>query len=209
MPGTAEILRGLGEIADSWQALAVLWHIYFGLFGAAALVGWRPSSQFVAALLIPPLASVSILAWMQGNPFNGTLFGILSVALIVLVRSMSVAQVVLASPFFLVLGTLLFAFGWAYPHFFEEDPGLANFYAAPLGVIPCPTLSVAVGITLIFCGLGSRVWSLVLSLVALFYGFLGSLYLDVTIDWVLTGGAVILLVLVIQRAVGSSNLSTA
>ena len=199
MPSAAEILESLATIAGSWQTLAVLWHIYFGLFAAAALLGWRPPSRLASALLIPPVASVGVLAWMHGNPFNGTLFGVLSVALIALHRSMSVRPIMLASPFLIVLGAFLFGFGWTYPHFLEEEPGLAYLYAAPLGLIPCPTLSVVVGIATLFRGLGSRAWSLVLSLVALFYGLFGSLYLGVTIDWILAGGGVTLFVLVMQQ----------
>lgn len=188
-------------IANAWTTLAVLWHIYFGVFAAAALFNWRPSNRLAGALLIPPLASVSVLAWMQGNPFNGALFGVLSVTLFALLRSTSDTRVMPASPFFFVLGALLFGFGWSYPHFFEGEPGTAYLYAAPLGLIPCPTLSVLVGMATIFRGFESRAWSVVLSSVALFYGLFGSLYLGVTVDWILVGGAVTLLILVMQRRV--------
>lgn len=202
MPSAEEILEGLGTIASSWQALAVLWHVYFGLFAAAALLGWRPSSRLVGALLIPPVASVSVLAWMQGNPFNGTLFGMLSVVLVGLLRSMSAKPVKPASAFLVVFGSFLFGFGWTYPHFFEGEPGSVYLYAAPLGLIPCPTLSMAVGIATIFRGLRSPAWSLVLTAAAFFYGLFGALYLGVTIDWILVGGGVSLLIPAIQQAAG-------
>lgn len=204
MPSAAEILESLTTIANSWKILAALWHVYFGLFAAAALLGWRPSGRLAGALLIPPLASVSVLAWMQGNPFNGTLFGVLSAALTALLRSMSLRPVLPASPFFLVLGSLLFGFGWAYPHFLGGDPGFAYLYAAPLGLIPCPTLSIVVGIATIFRGLDCRTWSFVLISMALFYGLFGSLHLGVTIDWILTGGGVTLLILVMQQPADGS-----
>jgi len=202
MPSAEEILEGLGTIANAWQALAVLWHVYFGLFAAAALRGWRPPIRLVGALLIPPLASVSVLAWMQGNPFNGTLFGVLSVVLVGLLRGMSAKPVMPASPLFLVLGSLLFGFAWTYPHFLEGEPGSAYLFAAPLGLIPCPTLSMVVGIATIFRGLRSPAWSLVLAAAALFYGLFGALHLGVTIDWILAGGGVSLLILAIQQAAG-------
>jgi hypothetical protein len=44
-------------------------------------------------------------------------------------------------------------------------------------------------------------WSLVLASAALFYGAFGALYLGVTIDWVLAGGGIGLLVLSIHHAV--------
>lgn len=198
MPSAAEILESLAMIANACTTLAVLWHIYFGVFAAAVLFGWRPSNRLAGALLIPPLASVSVLAWTQGNPFNGAIFGMLSVTLFALLRSMNVTRVLPASPFFFILGALLFGFGWSYPHFFEGETGAAYLYAAPLGLIPCPTLSVSVGIATIFRGFGSRAWPLVLSSVALFYGLFGSLYLGVDVDWILVGGAVTLPILVMQ-----------
>jgi hypothetical protein len=59
-----------------------------------------------------------------------------------------------------------------------------------------------VGVTVIFRGLHSRVWSLVLATAALFYGAFGALHLGVTIDWMLTGGGIGLLVLSIRQAGG-------
>jgi hypothetical protein len=63
---------------------------------------------------------------------------------------------------------------------------------------------MAAGIAIILSGFRSRVWSLVLTVTALFYGIFGSLYLGVTIDWVLTGGGVTLLILSMSQAVGGN-----
>ena len=205
MPSAAEILESLATISHRWQTLAVLWHVYFGLLAAAAMFGWRPSGRLAGALLIPPIASVSVLAWMQGNPFNGAVIGTLCVALVVLLRAVNNARVMSASSLYVVLGSLLFGFGWTYPHFFEGDPGAAHLYAAPLGLIPCPTLSATVGIAIIFRGLGCRSWSVLLVSVALFYGLFGAVYLGVTVDWILAGGAVTLFIAVMQRPMGGSN----
>ncbi len=202
MPTAGEILEGLTKIADSWRMLAVLWHIYFGLLVVFALLGFRPQNRLVGALLIPLLASVSVLAWINGNPFNGAAFGALSVALVALLWNLSGRPVEWARPTWLLLGLLLVSFGWAYPHFLEEDPASTYLYAAPLGLIPCPSLSLVVGVTIIFSGLHSRVWSLVLASAALFYGVFGALYLGVTIDWMLAGGGIGLLALSIHQAVG-------
>jgi hypothetical protein len=204
MPSAAEILEGLATIANSWQKLAGFWHIYFGLFAVAASIGWRPPSRLAGALLIPPMVSVCVLALVEGNPFNGMLFGRLSIVLVVLLRGLSITPVERASRIWIVLGSLLFGFGWVYPHFLEGEWGLAYLYAAPLGLVPCPTLSMAAGIAIILSGFRSRVWSLVLTVTALFYGIFGSLYLGVTIDWVLTGGGVTLLILSMSQAVGGN-----
>ena len=68
MPSAGEILDGLSEISVSWQALAILWHIYFAAFAIIALSAFFPSNRFVAAVLVPPLASVGVLAWVGRIP---------------------------------------------------------------------------------------------------------------------------------------------
>jgi hypothetical protein len=202
MPSADEILEGLANIAESWRTVAVLWHIYFGLSVVLALFAFRAQNRLVGAFLIPLLASVSVLAWISGNPFNGAAFAALSITLVALLRTLSRRAVERAHPAWLLLGFSLVAFGWAYPHFLEEDPPSTYLYAAPLGLIPCPSLSLVVGVTIIFSGLHSRAWSRVLSFAALFYGVFGALYLGLTIDWVLAGGGIGLLVLSLRQAVG-------
>ena len=39
---------------------------------------------------------------------------------------------------------------------------MAYAYASPFGLLPCPTLSVVIGLTLIFGGLQSTAWSVLL-----------------------------------------------
>ena len=200
MPSAGEILEGLANIAESWRTLALLWHLYFGVLLVFALSGFRAQERLVGALLIPPLVSVSVLAWISGNPFNGTAFCALSITLVALLWNLNGRPVERAHPIWLLLGFSLAVLGWAYPHFLEKDSASTYWYAAPLGLIPCPSLSLVVGVTIIFSGLHSRAWSLVLSSAALFYGVLGALYLGVTIDWVLAGGGIGLLVLSIHQA---------
>lgn len=204
MPSADEILEGLANIARSWRRLAVLWHIYVGLLVVFTLFGLRAQNRLVGALLIPPLASVSVLAWIHGNPFNGATFGALTITLVALLRNLSGRPVQRAHTAWLLLGLSLVAFGWSYPHFLEGGRPATYLYAAPLGLIPCPSLSLVVGVTIIFSGLHSRAWSLVLSSAALFYGFFGAMYLGVTIDWVLAGGGIGLLVLSIHQAMSRS-----
>jgi hypothetical protein len=200
MPSAGEILNGLSTTADSWQPIAVAWHVYFAALAAAFLLAWRPSKWLVAALLIPPHVSVSVMAWIEGNPFNGAVFALLSAVLVLVLRSLSDTPVKMASGSWLAVGALLFGFAWVYPHFLDSDSALIYLYAAPLGLVPCPTLSMAVAATILCQGLGSRIWSLALLIAGLFYGVFGSLYLGVTIDWVLAGGASgLLILLVLQR----------
>ncbi len=198
MPTADVILEGLATIAQSWKTLAVLWHIYCAVLLGVTLTGSRATDRLVGTLLVPLLASVSVLAWISANPFNGTAFGVLSIGLVALLRKLGNRPVERAPLLWLVVGAALVGFGWVYPHFLEQDPAFTYLYAAPLGLIPCPTLSLATGVTIMFSGLHSRAWSLVLACAALFYGAFGALYLGVSIDWVLAGGGLALFALAIS-----------
>ena len=94
----------------------------------------------------------------------------------------------------LFFGTLMFAFGWIYPHFLETSSYLPYLYAAPIGTIPCPTLIIVIGTTLIMDGLGSRTWYAILGLSGLLYGIMGVAYLYLLLDWVLIIGASMILI---------------
>ena len=191
MPTPDQILSGLGQIANTWQSLAVFWHVYFGALALALLLGWRPSVRIAGTLLAVPLLSVSILAWTAGNPFNGTLFAVSGIALIAIALRQPGEPVQIGPAWAVIAGALLLAFGWVYPHFLETTSFLPYLYSAPTGLIPCPTLSAVIGLGLIVGGLGSRAWSLVLGATGLFYGLFGTLRLGVSLDWALVAGAAV------------------
>ena len=144
-------------------------------------------------LLALPLVSVSALAWLAANPFNGTFFALAGIGLAVIAAGLPRTRIQLAPPWAIVAGVLLFAFGWAYPHFLDTRSYLLYLYAAPTGLIPCPTLAIVTGLALIAGGLGSRAWSLVLGGTGIFYGLFGAMRLGVELDWVLPLGALIML----------------
>jgi hypothetical protein len=85
-------------------------------------------------------------------------------------------------------------FGLVYPHFTHTSSPFGYLYAAPTGLVPCPTLSLAIGVALIADGLGSRAFSLVLAAAGLFYGIFGVARLGVLLDVGLVAGAGVLLV---------------
>lgn len=189
MPRPDDIVQGLGVIAREWAALALIWHVYFALFWCAILGGWRPPQPTVAALQLPPLVSVSILAWLGGNPFNGSIFGVLALMLAGICMKLPAQPVSFSASQWIAAGSTLAAFAWIYPHFLNERPPYSYLYEAPLGVIPCPTLSMVVATTLLLKGLGSRAWSVAIGAAGAFYGAFGALRLGVTIDWLLAAGA--------------------
>jgi hypothetical protein len=79
-------------------------------------------------------------------------------------------------------------FGLISSHFVRTGSPVSQFIGAPVGLIPCPSLSLVIG------GLSSRGWSLVLAVAGLFYGVFGATRLGVRIDLFLLAGAAALLV---------------
>lgn len=136
MPTSTEILAGLTALANDWRSLAIAWHLFFGAVLLGVVAGWRPSRRLAGVLLAAPLASVSVLAWAAGNPFNGTAFAILSLGLAALAARLRADPIRIGPPALAVPGALLVAFGWVYPHFLQAGSWIAYVYAAPLGLLP-------------------------------------------------------------------------
>ncbi|MDP1824241.1 MAG: hypothetical protein Q8L48_13390 [Archangium sp.] len=189
MPAPDEILAGLREISNRALAVAVLWHL---LVGAGLWLFWRrgrPGVRGSGALLIAPLISVSVFAWVFGNPFNGLVFAALAAVLALITSQSSLAEVE-RQTWATTLGAMLVTFAWVYPHFLEGREQYAYLIAAPMGLIPCPTLSLVIGLSLLGYGPAGRGWALTLALAGLFYGLFGALRLGVTLDLALLAGAV-------------------
>jgi len=180
MPSAPEILASLTLIANRAWPLAALWHAGLLALVIALLRGWRPRNGALLGMLAAPLASVSVLAFAEGNAFNGGVFAVLAVAGLVAASRATGLVRLAASPVALV-GAGLLAFAWFYPHFLETRPWLYLF-AAPMGLVPCPTLAAVAGCTVACNGLGSRAWSLLVATAALFYGLFGMLRLGVWLD---------------------------
>lgn len=199
MLNAAEILAGLGRIANEAFVHAVLWHVIVGVAAAALSLGWRPSPRLVGGLLCLPLASVSGFAWAFGNPFNGSSFALLTVVLGWMAWRTPKGAVTSSRRWTPALGGLLVAFACSYPHFLVGRPALAYLVGAPLGLIPCPTLSLVIGVALIGCGPNSKGWSFVLAAAGVFYALFGALRLGVVIDLALLAGSI---------AIGAQALTT-
>jgi hypothetical protein len=192
MPTPETILSLAATAANEYRAAAIGWHVVLGALLLALLLGWRPSNRLVGYMLAAPLLSVSALAWASNNPFNGATFVALALVLIGVATSLSTQSVTLAPRPLLLPGTLLVAFGWSYPHFLRTDHWMAYSYAAPFGILPCPTLSAVIGLTLVLGMLRSKLWSMTLAAAGFAYGAIGVFTLGVTLDYGLLAGATML-----------------
>jgi hypothetical protein len=190
MLNAAEILAGLGRITNEAFVHAVLWHVIVGVAAAALWLGWRPSPRLAGGLLCLPLVSVSGFAWAFGNPFNGSSFGLLALLLGWIAWRTPKGAVTSSPRWTTALGGLLIVFAWSYPHFLVGRPGYAYLVGAPLGLIPCPTLSLVIGVGLIGYGPNTKGWSFVLASAGVFYALFGALRLGVVIDLALLTGSI-------------------
>lgn len=193
MPSPEAILECLTSIAHGATSVAVAWHVVLAAVLVALGVGWQPSRRFAASASALPLASVAVLAALYSNPFNAAVMGVGALTLITVGLAQPSQAVRRTSGPLAALALLLIAFGWFYPHFLDDRPALVYLYAAPLGLVPCPTLSALIGLALLARGFESRAWSTVLAGLGLTYAVFGALRLGVTIDALLAVGAVSLL----------------
>jgi len=193
MPTADQIHFGLSEIANSWPYLAIFWHVYFLVIAVLLVFRAGSSARICGLLLSLPLFSVGTLAWMAKNPFNGMVFTALGMVLLVVSSIYSRINTSVSTGWTLGAGILMSGFGFVYPHFIVTESYIEYLYSAPTGLIPCPTLSVVIGLSLILGWHRSRSWSYVLGTTGLFYGIYGATYLGVTLDWVLFVGALLLI----------------
>lgn len=193
MPSADLILANLHTSANQWWPVAALWHVYV-VAVAAYLYIRRPVELRILRLLFAlPLASVGVIAWMTGDFFNAISMALVFTLLIALGLGASAGRVRRGRALPLCLGVSLIALGWAYPHFLDAGAD-AYLYAAPLGVLPCPTLAMLVGVSLVLHAPSSSIYPWVLAGVAASYGLFGALYLGVIIDAWLVAGALFLVV---------------
>jgi hypothetical protein len=194
VPSAQQILDGLTFIANKWQPLAVAWHLALGALLILAFARWWPQTRVIGFLLSLPLISVSVLAWASGNPFNGGVFAALALILAGLAARLPIGSAMRASSWPFFTGVALVVFAWIYPHFLKTDHWIVYAYASPLGLLPCPTLSAVVGVTLITSLRRSRSWSTTLAAVGILYGLIGVFKLGVILDvFLLIGSAMLAL----------------
>jgi hypothetical protein len=193
MPKTEEILAGLQTIVDNQSILAGIWHIALYFLIICFFINWHPTNKILGILVCMPVISVAILAWYYGNPFNGAMFSILAILILIFAFRATGVRISFSTWPFMIIGMIMIAFGFIYPHFTRADSVSEYLYASPFGLIPCPTLSVLIGIILLFNSLGSPAISLSLIVFGLFYGLFGVFKLGVAIDLFLLIGSISLL----------------
>jgi hypothetical protein len=183
VPSPDALLNALGAIANDWRWLAIGWHVLVAGMFLALFAGWRPSARLLGLVLVAPVLSVSVVAWLSGNPFNGTMFAVLAVALFWSAPSFGETSVTFVPSAWLAAGGAIVGFGWTYPHFVRTASWVSYLYASPFGILPCPTLAVVIGVTLMVGHLNATGWKATLLVAGVLYGAIGVFRLGVVLDW--------------------------
>ena len=201
MPPAETVLSWATNVANDWRWLAISWHLALGLLLIAASC-LRVPQRLVARLLLLPIVSVAVLAWLSGNPFNGLMFTVVAALLVRATRDLPWSGATRAAPGWRLAGGALMAFGWFYPHFLITDTWGAYAYASPFGLLPCPTLFVVVGWTLAAGAFRSVNWSALVAAAGVVYGAIGVFTLGVVLDvWLLVGAALLAALVVAELVV--------
>lgn len=187
MPTPTEILESLSRISNDGWFLALVWHALVSVGLLALATGARPSGRVVGLATSTLPASVSAMAFAYGNPFNGAVFALLAAALAGVAARADAAPITVRAGWAGALGAVLAAFGWLYPHFLDASP-TAYLIAAPLGLVPCPTLSMMLGLALLGAGPAGRAWPALLLVAGAFYALVGAFRLGVWIDLIMLVG---------------------
>ena len=194
MPKTEEIISGLQTIVNNYSTVAIIWHVLIYILLAALIFKWEPSNKLLGILICLPLLSVALLAWLTGNPFNGVLFSLMTLLIIIFALKTSNEPITISQVPFMIIGILMIVFGLIYPHFINANSFFKYLYASPVGLVPCPTLSILIGLLLLYSGLSSQSITLAFVVFGLFYGLFGVFKLSVNLDIFLIFGSVSLLV---------------
>jgi hypothetical protein len=194
MPSADEILSALAMLSNKYTVVAILWHaIFVFLLLFSLFEKQKKPNQSASYILCLPLFSVSALAWLTGNLFNGMLFLLAAILLVALSIKERNAEVLVNSKWLKIIGVFVFLSGFFYPHFLYE--GSWNYlYAAPIGIVPCPTLLTVTGFVLMFDIKQSKYWFVVLILLDVFYGLFGVFKLEIFLDLLLIAATIALAV---------------
>jgi hypothetical protein len=194
MPTPEEILDGLALAANKFIWVSITWHLVALVIIVLLISGKTFNTKQIASGMAIFLLSVGIIAVLVRNPFNAIMFALAALLFGFITLKFKPVPVGLKWDFISVAGLILLVFGFIYPHFLNAKMFINYLYASPLGLIPCPTLSAFIGLTMMLHGFGSKKWMLCAALICLFYGIIGVLKLKVYLDVVLIAGALLLLV---------------
>lgn len=170
-------------MANAFWPVAIAWHVVVLVAVCSLAVGWRPRRRVAMQFLALPLFSGAALARLGDNPFNALILTAVGVMAIIASRSVdAISCVRRGDAWMTTTGASAVVYACIYPHFVESDSVLFRTVAAPVGVIPCPTLALVLGFGLLAGNFESRAWSRTIGVAGILYGSFGLLRLRVYLD---------------------------
>lgn len=183
------ILTYIQMVAGKYPVISILLHILIlALIIALFLPGFKQKRIAFNGVLMVIFASVASVALINGNPFNGLFFSILTIfAVVELFRrrnEITVPALTSVDRSTAIRNLLCLAavfVGILYPHFVNVSPAMLLFFS-PMGVIPCPTLTVILGLLNLYYPKINKGLYTVVTIAGMFYGLTGVFLLHVYID---------------------------
>ena len=176
------ILQHLEHLGTTYPWIAVSHHILICL-ALSFLVFWKKSaSRILTAEGVLLLGTVSLTAYLAGNAFTGTIFGTLALFWLSELALNKMSFDPMQTSLFrrlTVAGVLLWAL-W-YPHFIPR-PFTTGWWRGPVGVVPCPTLMLALGYCVAAHPNSNSVLHWLTVICGVFYGLVGFVMLRVWAD---------------------------
>jgi hypothetical protein len=148
MPTADDILDALTLIANEGKSVALTWHVLLFVALATIANGWRPEERTAGALAVLPMVSAAVAAVVFRNPFNVALLALVTLALLVMAVRGERQRVARGPGWMKAVGLATIAYAWVYPHFLTNESPAMYLLAAPVGLLPCPSIAAAIGFVL-------------------------------------------------------------
>lgn len=183
------ILNYIEMVAGKYPVISILLHILIiALIITLFIPGFKQKRLTFDGVLTVIFASVASVALINGNPFNGVVFIILVVFAVFELfqrrNEITVPVFTSVSRGAVIRNLLCMAailVGILYPHFVNVSPALLLFLS-PIGIIPCPTLTVALGLLNLYYPKTNKGLYTVVTIAGMFYGLTGVFLLHVYTD---------------------------
>lgn len=191
MPSPRQILEQLTRLATEGRTLGLLWHVV--VLAALAFVvarKWEGRASLAVATVFP-MFTASLVAFATGNWVNGLVLDLGALTMIVISRKFAGTLIEIGRPIPFTIGVATLLYALFYTHF-TPIRSWTDVWMTPIGVLPCPTMALVIGLGLMAGGFRSRAWSLTAAVLGLGYSLFGVFVLKVQWDLGLFAAAVVM-----------------
>jgi hypothetical protein len=191
MPAPHQILEQLTRLATEGRMLGLIWHLAL-LVGLALVVAkkWESRASLAVAAVFP-MFTASLVAFAVGNWVNGLVLDLGALTMVVISRKFTGTPIEIGRPIPFTVGVATMLYAVFYTHF-TSIHSWTDVWMTPIGVLPCPTMALVIGLGLMAGGFRSRAWSLTAAVLGLGYSLFGVFVLKVQWDLGLFAASVVM-----------------